>query len=470
MVTGVLCLVTPKLMNSKNIIIIGGGISGLATLHGLKAKFADRPDVKIILLEKADHLGGTASSQHFPEGIFEQGPNGFLDSRQETLNLCEELGLKQQLVRAADAADKKFLLLGGQLEEFPSDLKSFLGFRPLPFWDKIRLPLEIFVRKGSDPEETVYEFGVRRFGERFTKLFLDPFVTGIYGGDARELNLRAAFPRLHELEQNYGSLFRALMKLRQAKRGEGRQVSVTPKGKLTSFLRGMSAVGETIAAKYPDSIYLKHEVHPLEASGTGFKVEAGNASFYADKVFLCVPAFVAAGLVRNVSIEFSGLLERIPYAPMAVVGLMYERRSFSHPPEGFGYLVPSYEQKGVIGVLFDSNMFPNRASGDKVMIRLMLGGVNNPGIVREDHSAIRQLAREELAERFQLKAQPLKEFCVVHPRAIPQYDRSYARLLPALEQESARQENLFLVANYLKGVAFNDCVINARKAVLRCAI
>src|SRR3989338_7221927 len=157
-------------MPNKSIIIIGGGISGLSVLHFIKKKYAKQTGVSIQLLEKNSQPGGTIKTIVHSQGLFECGPNGFLDSKETTLQLIREIGLESSLTASNPQAKKRFLLIKNQLHEIPTGLAGLLKFKPLPFFDKLRLPLEIFVSRGDNPDESVYDFGVRRFGENFANI------------------------------------------------------------------------------------------------------------------------------------------------------------------------------------------------------------------------------------------------------------------------------------------------------------
>src|SRR3989338_7309487 len=158
---------------ARQILIIGGGISGLSLLHYLKRKYAGRSDVEIRLIEKNEYLGGTIRTIHEGPFRFETGPNGFLSSKPITLELVKEIGLEQSLVAASDAAKRRFLCLGNELHEIAASPVGFLTFKPFSLWDKVRVPLEIFIPKGKDTTESVYDFGRRRLGRNFSELFLD---------------------------------------------------------------------------------------------------------------------------------------------------------------------------------------------------------------------------------------------------------------------------------------------------------
>ncbi len=442
---------------SKNIVIVGGGISGLALLHYLKLKTADRSDVNIRLLEKKDRAGGTATTYEDHDFLFESGPNGFLNNKNDALNLSKELGLESELIFANQAAKKRYILFHNRLEPLPSGFLSFLLFRPLSIMDKLRIVLEVFARKGNNPDESVYEFGTRRCGENFSKVFLDPMVTGIYAGDARKINLKEAFPSMFELERDYGSLIKAMLQLKKAGKLSG-------PGTLVSLRRGMSQLCEALSRRYAQHVQFNQAVESIERQGQGFLIKTFETSYPADELFVCTPAYVAAELTKRVNSRLSDFLMRVDYAPVAVVGLLYERKALAHLPEGFGYLIPTYSHKSILGVLFDSNIFPGRSASDKILFRVMMGGVFHRELAQKSEADLVTLAQEEITARFLPSSSPLKSRCVVWPRGIPQYDNDYVVVKESIERELSKENALHLLGNYLNGLSFNDCVGNARRA------
>ena len=274
---------------SKQVLIIGAGISGLATLHYLKEKYATRPDVAILLLEQSSMPGGTIQSIARGNYLFETGPNGFLDSsplrgpnghrepngKPRTLDLIRDLELSAELVKANGSAQIRYVALEDTLHAFPTNPARFFTFKPLRWREKARVFAEIFVSKGNDPDESVYDFGARRFGKRFADIFLDPVVSGIYGGDARATVLKAAFGRIYGLEQQYGSLFKAMFKLRKGG---------IPKGTLTSFRRGQAQLTDALTRRYRDDIRFNEQVSSIARTSGRFAVMTASARHEADEV------------------------------------------------------------------------------------------------------------------------------------------------------------------------------------------
>ena len=199
------------------IVVVGAGISGLATAWHLEQRLG--PDVEVRILEKRSHVGGTAWTEKYEGYLLERGPNGFLDNRESTLRLCHSVGLTKELRRANPVSADRFVFLGDRLRKLPSSLWSFLLSDLLTTGGKIRVACERLISPRRDGvDESIYEFGCRRIGREATEVLLDAFVTGILAGDCRALSLPASFPRMREMETKYGGLFRAMNALARERR------------------------------------------------------------------------------------------------------------------------------------------------------------------------------------------------------------------------------------------------------------
>jgi len=458
---------------SKNIVIIGGGISGLALLHYAKQRCVHHKDIQVTLLEKNDYLGGTIRSLKKKECLFETGPNGFLDSKPRTLEFVKDLGLERSLLTANEESRIRHLSVKNKLHPLPTTPQSFLFFKPLNPFQKLRVLWEFFVPKGDNPKESVYDFGKRRLGEKFSKVFLDPMVSGIYGGDAQKANLKAVFPRIYALEQAYGSLFKALIQIRKIRKAEekngkpGDDTMGGPAGTLTSFHGGVSQLIEALGERYKENICLNWDAESVFRQKDQYRiVSADGRKYVADELFICAPAYSAGPMVKNVNAKMCEILEKIHYAPIAVVGLVFPLGCFKNRPKGYGYLIPSSEKKETLGVLFESNIFPERCPEDQILLRVMIGGARHPEVVNKTREELIGLALNEIESSLGMpKGQNLEEcFFICWNKAIPQYDNVYCEDLPVLEGQLQKTPGLHLVANYLKGVSLNDCIENAYQA------
>lgn len=450
---------------SKSIIIIGGGISGLSVLHFLKKKYADQKDVSIQLLEKSSQPGGTIKTIVHSQAFFECGPNGFLDSKETTLQLIRDIGLESALIPASPQAKKRFLFIENQLHEIPTGLMSLLKFKPLPFFDKLRLPLEILVSRGDNPQESVYDFGVRRFGENFTNVFLDPMVSGIYAGNVKKLHFKSVFPKIFELEQKHGSLLKGFFRSR---RGSAKGSSAdSAGGRLVSFPKGMAQLTGRLSQVYKDSILLDQDVQLIAQSQNHFVIHANQRVYHADEIFVCVPAHRAAALLNASYPALAAELNKISYAPVAVVGLIYRRDAFARLPRGFGYLTPRSQNRPVLGVVFESQIFPGRAKEHHELFRVMIGGAGYPEVIRKTEEELTAMAAREISDALPLRkgALPMETFVVVWPRAIAQYNVDDISTRTTIAMEAKKIKNFHIVSNYLNGVSLNDCIASAQAAV-----
>lgn len=459
----------------KRAIIIGGGISGLATAWLLreKARLAGI-GLELTLLEKEERPGGKVRSIRGEGYLCEWGPNGFLDSKPQTLELCRSLGLEGDLHRSNDNARKRFIFSGGQLHPLPENAPSFLKSRLISWPGKLRLALEPtpFIRRppqGGD--ESLADFARRRLGQEALDKLIAPMVSGIFAGDPESMSLVSCFPRIAQLEREYGGLIRAMVKLAKQKkreRAEGKAVATAagPGGVLTSFRQGIQYLTDTLAASLGEIVRPGEEVTRV---GKGESVPwrvgcADGAELEGDLVIVAAPAHAAAGMLRDCDGTISRVLGLIPYASMTVVCFGYERERVGHPLDGFGYLIPRREGRSILGTLWDSSMFAERAPAGRVLLRSMVGGACFPEYIRLSDDEVVARVRNDLRDVMGIVNEP--DFIRVfrHPLAIPQYTVGHGERLQALEERLARHPGLILTGNSYRGIGLNDCVAAAQRA------
>jgi oxygen-dependent protoporphyrinogen oxidase len=447
-------------MNKKHIVIIGGGISGLSLLHFLKIKYYFRDDIKITLLEKNESLGGTIQTIRKSGCLWEAGPNGFLDSKPRTLQLIQDLNLTDHILKASPQAQKRFINLQNKLIEVPTNPIQFLSSPILSWKDKVRILKEPFIPKGDHPEESVYDFAKRRLGEGFAKTLMDPMVRGIFAGDVKHLHLKSAFPRIYALEQQYGSLIKAAILLRRAKKTSGK-ITGSPTGTLTSFTSGMSQMISAFGFKYKENIDLNQNVLGIVKSKEKYIISTDFNEYEADYLFLSTPAYVAAHLTQRLSLRLAQELDKIVYAPVAIVSFLFPQTAFENPPQGFGYLNPTKEGRDVLGVLFESNIYPNRCGKNQILLRVMVGGAGRVDILDKTKEELLAMGLKEIHHTLRVKAEAVDDFVHIWPKAIPQYDALYPKIHKNIEAELSGLKQIGICSNYWGGVAFNDCIENA---------
>lgn len=459
----------------KKVIIIGGGISGLSSAWLLRRKALQAGlEPEIILLEKEQVSGGKIRSIKDEGYTCEWGPNGFLDSKPQTLELCSAVGVNDRLHRSNDNARKRFIFSGGELHRLPENGPSFLKSRLISWPGKLRLALEPTPFIAAPPagvDETLADFGRRRLGKEALEKLIAPMVSGIFAGDPETMSLVSCFPRIAELEREYGGLIKAMIMMAKKKKQDtaaGKVVSSAagPGGVLTSFREGIQYLSDALETSLGDMIRKNSAVASVVKGGTvPYRVKCEDGREYeADIVIIASPAFAASKMTSGIDRQVSSVLEQIPYAAMTVICFGYDRDNINHPLDGFGYLIPKQEGLNTLGTLWDSSMFENRAPNGKVLLRSMMGGACFPEYIKLSDQEVAARVRQDLKKTMGIYKEP--EFVRIyrHAQAIPQYTVGHGQRLKALSERLQMHPGLILTGNSYRGIGLNDCVAAAQRA------
>ncbi|HIJ96517.1 MAG TPA: protoporphyrinogen oxidase [Desulfuromonadales bacterium] len=459
----------------KKIIIIGGGVSGLSAAWLLRSKVAAAgKNVEITLLEKEQRLGGKMWSIKADGYTCEWGPNGFLDSKPQTLDLCRAIGVTDNLHRSNDNARKRFIFSEGQLHQLPDGGPAFLKSGLISWPGKLRLALEPTPFIASAPtgvDETLADFGRRRLGGEALDKLIAPMVSGIFAGDPETMSLESCFPRIAELEREYGGLIRAMIMLAKKKKRDqaaGKVVSSAagPGGILTSFREGIQYLPDALSSSLGGIIKPGVSVTSVARGGSvPYHVTCSDGvELDADLVMVAAPAFATADMLSGLDGKIAAVLRQIPYSSMTVVCFGYDRERIKHPLDGFGYLIPKKEGCSTLGTLWDSSMFENRAPDGKVLLRSMMGGACFPEYVHLSDDDVVARVSADLKRVMGIDAAPQFVRVFRHPQAIPQYTVGHGKRLLALEELLTAHPGLILTGNSYRGIGLNDCVAAAERA------
>jgi len=453
------------------ITIIGGGISGLATAVAIQQQAeAEGLEIRLRVLEKETRLGGKIWSIQEEGYLCEWGPNGFLDNKPMTLELCRKLGIENNLLRSDDNARKRFIYSGAELHRLPENGPAFLKSRLISWPGKLRLAMEPLIPAyRGDKDETLADFGRRRLGSEALDKLIAPMVSGIFAGDPETMSLKSCFPRIHQLETEYGGLVKAMVKLAKQKKAErkaGKAVASAagPGGVLTSFQDGIQELTDGIAFALNCEIHTSTEVSTISKSTAGFNIElADGSSMESDLVVSAAPAFAATEFVAQLDHGLAELLRSIPYAAMNVICYGYQRDKIKRPLDGFGYLIPKKEGCHTLGTLWDSSIFPNRAPEGHVLLRSMLGGATRPEAINLSEADITAQVTADLQKIMGIAATPDFVRVFRHTQAIPQYTVGHERKLTALNEALGNHPGLYLTGNAFGGIGLNDCINSANQ-------
>src|SRR6266545_5533198 len=326
----------------RRVVVIGGGIAGLAAAHRVTELATERRDpLELLVLEARPRLGGTIATEHAGGFLVEGGPDSFLSEKPWALALCRRLGIEDRLVRTDDRFRRTFVLFRGQLHPLPDGFQLLAPTRLIPFvasrlfsWPgKLRMALDLVLPRGGGDDESLGAFVRRRFGAEALERVAQPLVAGIYTADPDELSLAATMPRFLELERKERSVILALWHASRRAPAQHAGTSGARWSLFVTFAEGMEELIRALAHRLPpDAVRLKEAVTGISREGARWRlVTAADVAYTADAVVLAPESHQVARMTRYLDPALAHLLEGIPYASSATVTLAYRRAAIPHP-------------------------------------------------------------------------------------------------------------------------------------------
>jgi oxygen-dependent protoporphyrinogen oxidase len=481
----------------KRIIIIGGGITGLAAANRLLELRAqtDEP-LHLTLLEAGPRLGGIIQTEERDGFLIERGPDSFISEKPEALELAKRLGLASHLIETNEIHRRSFIVRKGKLRPVPegfhllapSRLWPFLTSDILSLKGKVRLAGEVFVPRAPEGngigDESLASFVRRRLGHEALERVAQPMIGGIYTADPEKLSLRATMPRFLEMERKHGSLVRAMASTRSASTaGENAGTSGARYSLFLSFDRGMQVLVDRLALRIADggmrkadsttrvdvAVRLNSTVKSVEmdrrVAAPNWQVRTDSGEMLsADAVCLALPAYTCARLLRNVDSELATNLEAITYASTATINLAYKRADIPHPLDGFGFVVPFIEKRTLLACTFSSVKFAGRAPQDHVLLRAFVGGALQPEMFALDDSEMVRRVGDDLRALLGIAQPPLFAEVARWPNSMPQYHVGHLDLVASIQERAGRLSGLQLAGNSYTGTGIPDCVRSGKEA------
>ena len=437
--------------NTKKVAIIGAGLTGLTTAFYLK-----KAGIDFQVFEKADKPGGVIQTHHEKGFTYEAGPNSGMLSKPEVPELLEELEDNCTLEPADETAKARWIWKNGKWHPLPSGLVSGVTTPLFTFPDKLRILGEPFRKKGENPNESLAGLVLRRMGKSFLDYAIDPFILGIYSGDPSKLVTKYAFPKLYNLEQNYGSFIGGAMK-------KGREPKTERDKKATknifSVEGGLSNFTDALVKKVgKENIKLNCKNIQIKKTGNSFLVDGKKYSH----VISATGGYALNDLIPFADQKKLAVISKMKYSRVVQVSLGFKEWE-GLPLNAFGGLVPSVEQRRILGVLFLSSFLKNKAPEDGALLSVFLGGTRRPEMVELSDQEIEQVVKEEVSEMMQLKAfKPdlLKIFRYNY--AIPQYGFESEEKMKAIGELEAENPGLILAGNVRDGIGIADRIHQGR--------
>ena len=463
---------------TKRCVIIGGGISGLATAHRLVELCRERGvTLDITLLEASHRFGGVIETRQRDGCLLEGGPDAFISEKPWALELCRRIGLGDQIIETQETYRRSFIVRRGRLVQVPaglylispSSLSTLMGM-PLVSWPgKLRMACEPFIPPRRDEaDESVGSFIRRRFGREALERIGQPMIGGIYTANPDALSVQATLPRFHEMERRHGSVIRALAAGASSSNGATAKAS-GPRYSLFVTLRGgLGTLIDRLIQCMPE-VQLRHAtpVARIERAGIWSVVLATGERWTADALCVALPADRAAPLLSSSAPEVARALAGIPYESVATVNMAFHRADVPHPLNGFGLVVPAIERHRMVGCTFSSVKFAGRASASSVLLRAFVGGAMHRDVFALDDAALGTMVRQALRDLLDITAPPRFVSIHRHPQAMPQYQVGHLARVSAMEREAARYPGLFLTGNGYRGIGIPDCIHQAERTAER---
>lgn len=449
---------------NKKVVVLGAGISGLTSAYLL-----NKEGFEVTVLEKNNKVGGSIETVLENGMLFDRGPNSALETTPIIAQLVDELNLKDQFVYASKKGNKRYILKDNKLHPLPMSPPAFIRTKLFSRSAKFRLMKEPFVKRSLDGYyQSISDFVTRRLGKEFLDYAINPFVAGVYAGNPEDLSVKSAFPKLYALEEEYGGLIVGTIKsIRKRKK---RKQKSKQSAKMLSFKDGMRVLPDAIANHLGEKVKLSCRVTEIKKTNDGrygviFNENGKTSTIFTDVVLSTVPSYSAAELFAHMDEKIQKHLDSVFYPPVLVLYLAYNKEDVGQSLDGFGFLVPSKENKSFLGAIWSSVIFPNRSDDDTAVFTLFIGGARNPGFVYENEDTLIKTVKFEFEELMKITGEPTYQSKRFWEKAIPQYKIGYVELENYFDHFEKDNKGIILSGNYRGGISVGDCITNAELVV-----
>jgi oxygen-dependent protoporphyrinogen oxidase len=434
------------------VAIVGAGISGLTA-----AFYLQKRGVPVVVYEASDRAGGMIQSATHGGYLTEYGPNTIMTGSVAVPALIRDLGLESRRMLPSASSNTRYIVRDGRPVRLPGSLAGAIGTGILSLSAKLRVLGEPFVGKSSWADESLARFVGRRLGREFLDYLIDPFVAGVFAGDPEQLSVHHAFPAMSALEERYGSLIKGAVL--GAKERRLRKAPLKSEPRMFSFDGGLRVLTDTLTERLNGAVQLKCPVEGIERAEGGWRIYSPAGRETYGSVLFCSPAHQLLKLEAGPELaQELRNFRQVYYPPIARMAFGFRRSQVAHSLDGFGALVPRKEAMSILGVLFSSSMFENRAPRDHVLLTVFAGGARQPELLRQTSDQIARLALDDLRRLLGITGTPAFSEIEKVERSIPQYNVGFSAVKELIERIETRCPGLFVAGSFSHGISVSDCI------------
>jgi oxygen-dependent protoporphyrinogen oxidase len=479
---------------TPHLVIVGGGITGLAAAYAVAADARARAaGVRCTLVESEPRLGGKLLTEHVDGCLIENGPDSLLATKPWAADLCRQVGLGDRLI-PTQPGRAVYVWYRGRLHPLPEGMAFGIPTRLGPMVrtgllspaEKLRAAADLVLPRRSDgADETIGGQLRRRLGDAVVDRLAGPLLGGIYAGDPDALSVRATFPLLAEWEAAHRSLIVAALARRRAREAAAATAEPSsesadapsghrhgPSPMFLGLAGGLGELVERLEASLQQTVRLTgrtvRRIARDAARPAAYRVTLDDGHLLgADAVLLATPAYVSADLLAPLAPSVAAVLQQIPYVSTAAVTMAFRRDEIVHPADGHGFVVARGSGLSITACTWVSSKWPHRAPPDIVLIRCYLGRVGEEEIVEEDDDRLTSIVRADLKTTMGIEAPPVLTRVARWFKSMPQYPAGHLERLAVIDAGLQELPGLALAGAGYRGIGIPDCVRQGTEAARR---
>jgi oxygen-dependent protoporphyrinogen oxidase len=444
---------------NKKVIVIGAGISGLATAYWI-----NKAGYEVKVLETNSQVGGAMQSNRENGYLLDLGPNSGLETTPLIRQLVDETGISDEMIYANEAGGKRYILRNNDLHELPTAPIPFIKTKLFSLKGKLRIFGEPFIGRSEDGYyQSMSQFVSRRLGQEFLDYAINPFVSGVFAGDPDKLSVKSAFPKLYRLEELYGGLVKGLLKGAKERKKNAEKSKQT--AKMFSFKNGMQTLPNAIAASLSEKVLFNvSDIHISKIENkykVDYSINGENKSEECDSVLSTVPAYILPKYFAPFDNNLEHTLKGVYHPPVMILYLGYKKEQIKRKLDGFGYLIPTKEKQNYLGAIWSSVIFPYRAPEGEEAFTIFIGGAQAPHLFDIPKEELIKNVISQFSRLMKIEGEPIFIRHKFWEKAIPQYNLGYIEIEKYCDNFEKKNPGLFISGNFRGGISVGDCIKNS---------